>query len=96
MAGWCRKLLPLPTSNSSDFWIGNSAKFTDKGLCVSTEGSHLFAESPVGMTDKKNQADFLSGMGHFYRCRPQNLSNLSGKNFGRNGSLVREIRRFLG
>ena len=31
----CRSCLPLPTSNSCDFWIGHFAKFTDKGLCVS-------------------------------------------------------------
>ena len=46
------KCLPLPTSNSLnsfDFWIGNFAKFTDKGLCVSIE----FAKSLVRMTDTK-------------------------------------------
>ena len=49
----CRQCLPLPASNSSSFWIGISAKFTDKGLCASTESSDLLVKSPVRMTDKK-------------------------------------------
>ena len=32
-------------------WIGNFAKFADKGLCASTESSDLLATSPVGMSD---------------------------------------------
>ena len=43
--------VPLPTSKSSDSWIGNFARFADKSLCVSTESCDLLAESPVGMTD---------------------------------------------
>ena len=31
--------------------MGNFAKLTDKGLCVSTESSDLLAKSPVRMTD---------------------------------------------
>ena len=32
-----RQFLPLPTSNFSEFQIGNSGKFTDKGPCMSAE-----------------------------------------------------------
>ena len=46
-------VLPLPTWNSSDFWIGNFARFTDKGLCASAERSDLLAKSSVGVTDSK-------------------------------------------
>ena len=49
----CRQCSPLPSSNSGEFWIGNFAKFADKGLCVSTETSDLLAKSPVRMTDSK-------------------------------------------
>ena len=67
--------LPLPTSNSSNFWIGNFAKFTEKGLCVSTESSDLLAKSSHRNDRLKSQADF-PGAGNFYRCRLQILGNL--------------------
>ena len=47
-----RGKVTLPSSNSSDSWMGHLfANFADKGLCVSTESSDLLAKSPVGMTD---------------------------------------------
>ena len=55
-------------SNSSDFWIGEFAKFTDKGLCMCTESSELLAMmSPVGMTDCKMKRLF-GGVDTFFRA----------------------------
>ena len=48
-----RTILPLPTLNSSDVWIGHFAQFTDKGLCVSAGSTALLAKSPIRMTDNK-------------------------------------------
>ena len=75
----------MPTSNSSDSWIGNFAKFTDKGLCGSFECSDLLAKSPVRMTDKKYWG-FL-GCRNFYRYQLQILGNFGDffKGGGGNG-----------
>ena len=46
-------IFTVPDFKFSDFWIGSFAKFTDKGLCVSSEfrRSELLAKSPVRMTN---------------------------------------------
>ena len=74
-------ILPLPTSNSSDFWIGNFAKFTDKGFCVSIASGDLLAKSPVRMTDSKYWG-FFGDAGNLCSYRLQIQANLSGKHFG--------------
>ena len=50
--------MPLPTSNPSNSWIGNIAKFTDKGLGVSFESSDLLAKSPIERPTKTSNRFF--------------------------------------
>ena len=61
----------LPTSNSSDYWIGNCVKFTDKSSCLSLKLPTCFPNVP-SKWPTQIQADF-SGRSNFYRCRPQAL-----------------------
>ena len=63
------------------FWIGDFAKFTDKGLCVSTESSDLLAKPLIGITD--SEFKWISSVaGNFYCHRLQILGTLSGKHLG--------------
>ena len=54
----CRHFLPLPTSNSSEFRIGNSGKFTDKGPFMSAEQ----CQGSRRNDRLKNQKNFLGAL----------------------------------
>ena len=51
----------MPTLNSSDFWIGNFARFADKDCCVTAGITDSLAISPVGIT--QTSSGFVRGFG---------------------------------